>query len=217
MKKFIKKYTSQIIIAVVVALLLLFIQPILIIIRDSIINFLIAISKTFSDYFYQLLSSRDNNLNSRQILYILIIIFYSGVVYFFITFKQASKDLLNSIGENNLTTGNSETIAQDNNSNIFWVSLVRSKRNVNRIYRLISTAMLFSAAYIIIQSLTIFAASSAISKFEHNLKIIQYKVDNSEVKKLEYQWAIIKNKSDFDEVNKLIQVHLDDDSINIKN
>ncbi len=201
-----KKYILEIIIAI----LILWFQSPLNIVKEQIINLFINLNEYFSENYYILLSTRNKNLTSNYTLTLINQCLIFILVLFFFKIKEEKQEVKNILGELNNTKKGIEDYDKnelENKINSFKEKLLVINKKFKKITKVVNTILLIIAIYlfyIIFWSLILNQASEQISEFEHDLKIIEYKLNEKEIKKLEFKWATMKNKSDYLKIKKEI-------------
>lgn len=222
MIRFLTNSKSQIIIGVIVAIIVLWLQPVLVNLRDWLISAVLKASDAFSTYYYSLLATRNHNLTSDHLLTI-IDMFVPIAAIVFIYVITDTRDSLNESFDKlqraiealeDEDDGKSEADKIIENIREFK-NLAKKLPPLRMINRILSATIVFVVVctiFILARSSLYASASRKISEFEHKLKLVAPTMDDRQMRKLEYDWAMMKSADDYLRIEARIEEAVGDSS-----
>jgi len=216
---FIKKHKKEILISLVTGIIIFYFQPLLTYLGDTIIGWVLTISKTFSNGYYKSVAENDPNLFSDDVnLLQIYCMIYLGLYWIGSLqtkrerFKRKIENMLSSINNlkerlNNIDSKESfkskDDLSKGLNASEARVlglreSFEKGKRAVTIAYvGVIVIFLLLAAKYTMAVSV-----SGLNLKFRNETMKVAPFVDDIEIKKLQSRWVQMESKDDYEGIIK---------------
>jgi ABC-type multidrug transport system fused ATPase/permease subunit len=214
--KFIRTHLSTILISLAVGILLFYIQPILTVLGNAIVNLFLFASESFSDSYYKSIAKNDPYIFEQFNNYFLTIAFFGVFVYMTIymrrkrsELKSKIKDRLSEIKElkkkvengNNEKQLGKEEMLSDLNELEIQVSLREGQLDKKENLFLVSTILVLSLGVLLFSNF--FMNKNIVDEniqFRNRKVILLPYVDQTEIDKLNSDWTLMKNSEDYDSI-----------------
>jgi len=221
MFKFIKYNRKQIIISFVAGLILLIIKPLLSWIGGLLINTMLNVSNSFSDYFYVSISKQNPNLIDTQIL--ILLVYGIGVFLLYLNFvardkknnlKVQSEEQIDSLeqlkkkieGNDSQVKKSKDEILADITDSINSINEYKSKVKIGKTLWALHFTSILLFLILFLSHLFYTQVNEENTSFQRDLKIVRYNSkSDSLIYKFEAKWVQMKNKEDYDRISNSIQ------------
>lgn len=206
MIRFLTNNKSQIIIGLIVSIIVVWLQPALVDLRDWLISAFIIANDAFSTYYYSLLATRNHSLTSDYLLTVIdIFVAIAAIIYVYeiIDKRDSINESFDKI-QRAIEALEGEDDGKSEADKI--IETIREFKNLTkkipprRINRIVSAMIVFvivCTTFILARSSVYALASRKISEFEHQLKLVVAVMDDREMRKLESDWARMKCADDY--------------------
>jgi len=218
MKGFLSKLRKELVIAVFVAVIVLYlIDPIVKLIGSSVFDISGKIFKSYNDSLFQRIAQRQENLESG--VFLLILLLFVSLIFSAIAFvwykEQKSRmeieNLLKSIDEGEGQSERQKTTAE------LREEIVRTQKDLRRSTRIYKSMTIISALVFLVSMVVSFSTELMVKEkidlFDNSLAIVSPYISDLDYKKAQSQFHLVKSSEDFDRVLSTISAEAERNGI----
>ncbi|MDO9339163.1 MAG: hypothetical protein Q7T72_01385 [Bacteroidales bacterium] len=214
---YIKENGKNIFISLIVGILLFYAQPLLNLFGDKIVNSLIDISSSFSNYYYSNVSQYNGNsldwINNYLLILFLTFGLILGIQYFSDTLEEMIKKIektLKEITNEQLPAKEAKNEKEDYKDILNEIKVRIEKYKKNR-KKMILTLILLSSLLLMFFYGNLFLTTSINNKnriFDRQITILTPIVEKHKLDLLRAEWAQMTNIDDYNKINLEISILL---------
>ena len=202
----IKENKKSIIIALIIAITVFYMQPLLTFIGTQIVNLFVSMSNKFSNYFFQLVAENDPNLISNYIASLIVLVFWWVGMDVFMKPWEAIKDAEKKVIRFERQIKGSETDLKKEEINIeseiAELKAMLRKRKVRSKFIIILSVLIFfyfSFKHGIYSEVNLENVS-----FQNRLTVLAAHLSDNETKQLRAKWVQMKSANDYKQIKNAI-------------